>query len=221
MRRRSKQVFRRMIEALAPSAGWFLITLLTRTLRITQINFDVFSKCEAEGKATIAAMWHGEQFLVYHLHRKMKIAVMSSLSADGEIQTGILKRFGYEVVRGSSSRGGARALVEMVRKIRQGYGAFFAVDGPRGPIHEVKPGIVYLAEKTGGAIIPVSARAEHFTVLKKSWDRYMLPMPFSRAVIIYGDPIFVSGDIDRETRILGEKLAELSRRGEEYFFKQK
>lgn len=220
MRAWVKRCVRGLTLLIGPFLGWLFITLLTRTLRITQVNAEVLKRCQGEGKAIIAAMWHGEQFLVYRLQRRMKVAVMSSLSADGEIQSGILRRFGYEVVRGSSSRGGARALVEMLRKIREGYAAFFAVDGPRGPLHDVKPGVIYLAEKTGGAIIPVSARAERYTTLTKSWDKYMLPHPFSRAVIIYGNPLDVTGDIERGRQALGEALAALSEQARDYFARQ-
>lgn len=217
MRSWFKKIIRRVKNIFGPFLGWFFITLLSRTLRITRINSKILQEYEKNGTPIIAAVWHGEQFLMFHPHRKMKIAVLSSLSADGEIQTGILKWFGYAVVRGSSSRGGARALVELIRKIREGYGTLFAVDGPRGPYHKVKPGIVYLAEKTGKTIIPVSGRAEHYATFHRAWDKFMLPFPFSRAVVIYGEPIRVTAGLEEESQRLEEKLTALSRKAEEFF----
>jgi lysophospholipid acyltransferase (LPLAT)-like uncharacterized protein len=90
---------------------------------------------------------------------KRKATIMSSLSRDGELQAHILAGFGYRIVRGSASRGGARGLIGMKRGMRDGYHAGLAVDGPKGPIHEVKPGVIYLAKKTGAPVIPVLTSA--------------------------------------------------------------
>ena len=217
MRSWPKRLFRRLKALFAPFLGWLLVTVLSKTLRITRINPEVLDEREKNGVPFIAAMWHGEQFLMYYLHRRMKIAILSSPSRDGDILAGILKRFGYEVVRGSSTRGGARALVKLMRKVREGCSAYFAVDGPQGPYHVVKPGVVYLAEKTGEVIIPVTARAEHYATFNRAWDKFMLPFPFSRAVVIYGDPLRVTGDLEGERQRLEERLTALSRRAEEFF----
>ena len=105
-----------------------------------------------------------------------------------------LELLGYQVFRGSSSRGGARGLIGLIRAVKEGSQASLAVDGPKGPIFEVKPGIVQLAIKTGQPIVPVGTRAEHAWFVPKAWNRSYLPKPFSRIHVNYGEPIFISAD---------------------------
>ncbi len=105
----------------------------------------------------------------------------------------ILKRFGYGVVRGSSKRKGAQALLGLVENLRSGKTIALAVDGPRGPLYEVKPGITYLAGKLNKVIVPVVTSANRFWILEKIWDKYLLPAPFTRALVLYGEPIAVTG----------------------------
>ena len=122
---------------------------------------------------------------------------MSSLSSDGNLQAKILTRLGYFIVRGSSSKGGAKALVSMIREQKKGRDVAFAADGPKGPIYKVKPGPIYIAQKSGAAIIPVatSARAKWFL---NNWDEYLIPKPFTKTVVRYGEPVYVSKDADIE-----------------------
>ncbi|MBI4209617.1 MAG: lysophospholipid acyltransferase family protein [Deltaproteobacteria bacterium] len=168
----------------------------------------------------IYAFLHGDQALLYHAFRHRKIVIPSSLSRDGEIQARILKRFGYGVVRGSSHRGGGRALFEMARWIEEGWSAALAVDGPRGPAGIVKPGVVTLAQRTGRPIVPGAARAQWRKILSKAWDRYQIPLPGTRGVIVLGDPIPVASGEDSQGRErirvqVEEQLKILSQRAEE------
>jgi lipopolysaccharide heptosyltransferase II len=187
--------------------GWFLINAIGKTLRITEINNKDWEK-----EKVVYAFWHGEQFIPFYVHRNQGAVLMSSLSRDGEIQTGILLRCGYNVVRGSSSKGAERALVETIRMVKKGFSAAFAVDGPRGPIYEVKPGIVYLAQKTGKPMICVSAAAKKFFVFKKAWDKYQLPQPFAKAVIAYSKPFYIAKEdnLEEKTKEIQNTLKQLS-----------
>lgn len=187
------------------AVGWLLINAIGRTLRIKAVN-------EPRESGVLYAFWHGAQFIPFFRHRNQGVAVMSSLSKDGEIQSGILKLFGCEVVRGSSSRRGDRALVEMIRLIKRGHPAGFAVDGPKGPYHRIKPGIIYAARKTGRPVVPIAGAAEKRKVLEKAWDKYRLPVPFSRAVIAYGDPVYFGEDetIEKQAESLERTMEKLS-----------
>ncbi len=181
--------------------GWSFISLLSSTLRVRIVNPLV------RGKGNIAfAFWHGEQFILNVFHKNKRAVIMSSMSKDGEIQAGILSRFKYTIVRGSSTRRAERALVEMIRLVRKGHDAGFAADGPKGPYKQVKPGVIYLAQKCGIPVIPVSSCAEKKYIFNRAWDKYELPAPFSRAVFAYGEPIFTN-----ETDNAEEKMAELER----------
>jgi len=172
--------------------GWALLSLWCRTLRITFVNKAVPDRLKAEGKNIIFAFWHGRQFLLFHTHRTLGVVIPASESRDGEIQAGILTRFGFEVVRGSSKRKGAQALLGLVDGLRRGKHIALAVDGPRGPLYEVKHGVTYLAGKLDKPIVPVITSAKRFWILDKIWDKYLLPVPFTRAIVMYGEPITVS-----------------------------
>lgn len=178
--------------------GWSLISLWSRTLRIRFVNREIPAGLSADGKNFIYAFWHGRQFLLLYAHRDSGLVVPSSESRDGEIQARILGRFGYGVVRGSSKRKGERALLGLVGALREGKNIALAVDGPRGPIYEVKQGVTYLAGKLGKPIVPAVMSAKRSWVLEKIWDKYVLPKPFSECVIMYGEPIIVNGTGEKE-----------------------
>jgi hypothetical protein len=142
------------------------------------------------GKPVLLAFWHGRMLYFIHLYRHLSSTVLVSHSKDGELVSRILTRFGVHTTRGSSSRGGARGLLHIVKKVRQGYHAAFTPDGPRGPRYQVQPGIVVVAKKTGAPILPVTYSAQWKRVLG-SWDSFVVPLPFSRVVVVYGEPIYV------------------------------
>jgi len=118
---------------------------------------------------------------------------------EGEIQARILKMFGYITIKGSSSRGGARVLAEMIAHIRLGRIGTFAVDGPRGPNREVKPGAVFAAKKLGVPVVPVTTSAWPSLIMGNFWDRYLLPLPFSRALVHFGEPLILDRDLSDES----------------------
>ena len=183
-------MFRAMILSFI---GWMVLLLWNRTLRIKFVNKSVPDRLASEGKNVIYAFWHGRQFILLHSHRNFGIVIPASESRDGEIQAGILKRFGFDVVRGSSKRKGDRALLGLVSGLRNGKDIAIGVDGPRGPIYEAKQGVVYLAGKLDKQIVPVTASAKSAWILDKIWDKYLLPRPFTRGIVMYGEPIIVEG----------------------------
>ena len=192
--------------------GYIIMMFIGKTLRIREVNSrGVWKKKRNSG--IVFVEWHGEQFIPFYHHRGQGVTIMSSLSKDGEIQTGILKFFGYLPVRGSSSRRAERSLVEMIMNVKKGHSAGFAADGPKGPYKKVKPGVVFLAKKAGLPVIPVSSAAKDFKVFKKAWDKYELPKLFQPAVIAYGEPVFVKEDDDIEQKSL-EIEAELNKLSE-------
>ena len=149
-------------EKLLSYIGWALISIWSKTVRIKFIEKEIPDRIMAEGKNLIYAFWHGRQFLLFYNHRNTGIVIPASESRDGEIQAGLLRHFGFDVVRGSSKRKGDRALLGLVDGLRKGKDIALAVDGPRGPIYEVKQGITYLAGKLNKPIIPVATSAKRF-----------------------------------------------------------
>jgi lysophospholipid acyltransferase (LPLAT)-like uncharacterized protein len=138
----------------------------------------------------IVAFFHGTQLMLHGLRRDRRTCVMVSHSRDGDLQAAALGTLGFDVVRGSSSRGGARALAAVVRRLRRTKAdAVFAVDGPRGPYGVVKPGALLAAARSGARIIPAGAAARRRFVLDRAWDRFVLPWPFTRVDIVLGQPV--------------------------------
>lgn len=170
----------------------------------------------------IVAFWHSRILLISHLYKGENALILVSQSKDGEIIARILQRQGHEPVRGSSSRGGLRALSGMIRKMKQsGRPAVMIPDGPRGPRHRVQPGIITLARKTGFPIVPVTYSARRRKVFN-SWDRFVLPAPFTRCKVVFGDPIVIPPDIAKEEEarfaaLLQEKLCTITTRADAAF----
>jgi lysophospholipid acyltransferase (LPLAT)-like uncharacterized protein len=195
--------------------GWFFISVWGATVRVRYVNRELVERLRSEGRNVIFAFWHGRQFLLVYNHRNTGIVLPASESRDGEIQAGILRRFGYGVVRGSSKRKGDRALLGLVDGLRKGRDIGLAVDGPRGPLYEVKQGVTYLAGKLDQLIVPVSTGARRSWILEKIWDKYLLPVPFTQGVIVYGDPIAVSGIDEQELESKRRELTEALNRAME------
>lgn len=152
-----------------------------------------------ESRQFIMAFWHSRILLVSYMHKGWNAAIMVSNSADGEIIARILQLQGHTTVRGSTRKGGMRALIRIAEKVTtQRIPACVVPDGPQGPRHKVQPGVIILARKTGFPIIPVTYSTKYRKEFD-SWDRFILPCPFSPGLMIYGNPITVSADADMRT----------------------
>lgn len=182
--------YRRWLMASAVRLLAWGLRLLYVTLRPVHVQ-QHFERCAWNGGTPVLlAFWHGRMLYFLHRYHRQRFTILVSRSKDGEFVTQVLQRFGVHVTRGSSRHGGAQALREIVRKVRSGYHAAFTPDGPRGPRYQVQPGIVAVAQKTGAAIVPVTYSARWKKVFR-SWDAFLMPLPFSRIVVIYGEPIYV------------------------------
>jgi lysophospholipid acyltransferase (LPLAT)-like uncharacterized protein len=170
------------------------------TLKVQRLRFDHYIGLKARGVPILFALWHGRMFLSIQAHRHEGIVTMASRSRDGEIIAGWLEQNGYVVVRGSTTRGGSQALREMVRHVRSGRNAALTVDGPKGPARVVAPGVVQLARLTGAWILPITSSSSRPRFLR-SWDRYLLPGPFSRNVVAYGEPFPIPEEMTDQAAI--------------------
>ncbi|ETX03105.1 MAG: hypothetical protein ETSY1_01210 [Candidatus Entotheonella factor] len=180
-------------------AAW-LLQMLFWTLRPVYIQEPILHGLLDRQIPLIAAFWHGR--LLYPLrlmqvYRQSRVTVLVSRSRDGEWISQTAQRFGVLPTRGSSHRGGGQGLLEMVRRVQEGYIACVTPDGPRGPRYRVQPGIVTLAQKTGATILPITYNAKWRKVMR-SWDGFVLPLPFSRIVVIYGEPVCVPAHVTED-----------------------
>jgi lysophospholipid acyltransferase (LPLAT)-like uncharacterized protein len=199
---------------------YILIGLTCGTVRYEVEGWENFEKIEADGKIPIYSFWHNRIFLGTYFWRNRKIVVMTSQSFDGEYIARFIQRFGYGAVRGSSTRGGVGALVNLIRCMKRGMPAAFALDGPKGPRYVVKTGALLLAKKTGNPLMPFVFEPRRFTTIN-SWDKLQIPLPFTRAKLLIAEPVYVdkdSSDAEIEVKALELQavLDQLVLRGEEW-----
>jgi lysophospholipid acyltransferase (LPLAT)-like uncharacterized protein len=161
------------------------------TLRVKTVGFP------EDVSNAIFCGWHGRSIVFANYFRNRRFWVIISNSRDGDIQNRIFERLGYQTIRGSTGRGGARAAVESIRVLKQGGTMAITPDGPRGPSQIVQGGVMLMAQKSGCRLIPVGVSAKP-RVLIKSWDRHMVPLPFARGVLYFGDPLTVPPDASPE-----------------------
>jgi lysophospholipid acyltransferase (LPLAT)-like uncharacterized protein len=176
-------------------AFYMVVRLIGSTIRFETKWIERFEKVAAAGKIPIYCFWHDRIISATYYSRDRGIIVLSSSSFDSEYTARCIQRFGFGIIKGSSTRGGVQALVSMIRMMRHGYPMAFTADGPKGPRYVAKAGPVLLAKKTGNPIVPSVCECIRFRTIK-SWDRLQIPMPFTRCVVIYGDPIYVDANAD-------------------------
>jgi lysophospholipid acyltransferase (LPLAT)-like uncharacterized protein len=192
-----------LLRALLGLALGWIARLWLATLRITFLQHPTPS----DPRPWVLVFFHGQQFALLRWPRRRTTAVLVSLSRDGDLQARALPVLGLAVRRGSTSRGGARGLAALVRLLRSGLDAAFAVDGPRGPWGTVHPGALAAARHTGGALIPMGCASSSAWVLRGTWDRFELPRPFARVVVVVGPALDVTGlDTESATRQVGQAI---------------
>jgi lysophospholipid acyltransferase (LPLAT)-like uncharacterized protein len=177
-------------------AGYWFIRLLGPTLRVS-VSYEEGAQKTLDERPLVASFWHECMIPATYLFRDMGIRVMSSFSYDGEYMGRIIRRFGFVAVKGSSSRNPIRALLGLRRALEEGWTVAFTLDGPRGPRRKVKPGPAGLARSSGRPMTSFHAAVEKAWVLR-SWDRMMIPKPFSRVLIRVGKLIPVPSDTSDE-----------------------
>lgn len=200
--------------------GAGFITFLGHTWKIAYVDERWVERARYRFPQVIYAFWHGRLLPLSFTHRGRKIHVLASEHRDGELMGRTISHLGFGHVRGSSSRGGARAIMNLVGKVRQGYDLGITVDGPRGPRHVVKPGCVEIAKLSGAALVPITtSSSRHWSF--SSWDGFQLPQPFTKVIVYYGEPLFVSpradgAEVEQARLILQERLEEITVKADEY-----
>jgi len=184
---------KRMEAAAISVAGARLIAALGSTFRWRSEGLEHFDAIVRSGRQPIMAFWHGRILPSTYFFRNRGIVVIISENFDGEWIAGIIERFGFGTARGSTTRGGRRALLQLTREVAGGRPAGFAVDGPRGPARVAQPGAIWLAKATGNPVLPFHFEADRFWTMN-SWDRTQIPKPFATVALAVGEPLEVSGD---------------------------
>lgn len=171
------------------------LDLLCKTLRVEVINKDVIEKLENENQNYVLAFWHGTMLLPWFMHRNKNFSALISMSKDGDLLAKQLKHWNYNVIRGSSHKGGEVALGIMIDCAKNNYSIAITPDGPTGPPFQFKAGAVITAKKSQIPLVMAGVGYEKKKQLK-SWDSFQVPLPFSKAKIIYSEPVWVDLNLD-------------------------
>jgi len=197
--------------SVGPVLGALALRMHVRTLRIRRVESAV-APLWAAHRPIIYAVWHGRILLLPYLYGHRGCSVLASRSRDGEIVSRLIRRFGLEPVRGSSTRGGGEALRLLTRQLRRGGEVVVVPDGPVGPREVLKSGVIALARLSGAPIVPMAVGASRYWSLR-SWDEFRIPKPFARCVMRFGEPITVAPTADRAGQEAARKEVEAALRG--------
>jgi lysophospholipid acyltransferase (LPLAT)-like uncharacterized protein len=211
--------FQRAQLSVIASVGYPLINALGRTLRWKVEGLDHYDAIVNSGRQPVMAFWHGRILPATYYFRRRGIVVITSENFDGEWIARIIERFGFGTARGSSTRGGLKAMLRLVRDMERGKPAGFTLDGPRGPARVAQPGAIWLARATGNPVLPFHLEAaSHWTA--SSWDRTQVPKPFTTVALVVGEPMDVpqdatDGQLESARQELERRLATLEARARE------
>lgn len=189
-------------------AGGGVIRLLARTWRYTTVGESTVRRLREERTPILFTIWHGQMLPLLWHHRDQGVAVLVSEHKDGEVVARILDWMGYGLIRGSTSRGASRALIGLVRALREGNDVAITPDGPRGPRHKFAPGAAIAANRAKAPIMPTVAHVDRYWQLG-TWDGFVIPKPFARITIAYGELTRVDAATPREAADEAPRLERL------------
>jgi len=202
------------------SLGKLALQVLARTWRFHVVNGEVITNLRAAKQPFIFSLWHGHLLPLLWYHRGEGVSVLISEHRDGELVARTATSLGFALIRGSTTRGADRALISIVRELQAGREVAITPDGPRGPSRKFAPGALIAAQRSDSYIVPVVAVADRAWRLK-SWDRFMIPKPFARVTVAYGNaekviatsPRAAAGEGPRFETMMGETVAKAGGRG--------
>jgi hypothetical protein len=189
-----KEIRRNILRFMGNYFLFNIVNVLCKTFQVTYLNKDAVDTLEAESKNYVLAFWHGTMLLPWYFNRNKDFVALVSKSKDGELLAKILKNWGYEVLRGSSSNDGNTVLRTMIDYSINDRTIAITPDGPRGPIYKMKPGAVITAKKSNVPLILAGIGIKRKKILK-SWDKFEIPALFSKVKIVYSNPIFFKDDL--------------------------
>lgn len=187
--------------------GAALVRVLGVTWRVRYAHDDDVRRFREHRIPIIFVLWHGELLPLLYAHRHQGVAVLISEHADGELIAQVAVRLGFTTVRGSTSRGAARALIGLTRAVERGADLAITPDGPRGPARSVAPGALVVAHRTGAPVIAATAHASSSWRLR-SWDRFVVPKPFAKIHVGYGDPVYIDAANARDAASQASRIEE-------------
>jgi lysophospholipid acyltransferase (LPLAT)-like uncharacterized protein len=188
--------------------GKGFLQILSRTWRVRVVNGEYVRNLRNTGRPFIFALWHGQLLPLLWHHRREGVLILISEHRDGELVARAAQSLGYGLIRGSSTHGGERALISLVRELQAGHEVAITPDGPRGPARTFAPGALVAAQRSDSFILPIAASADRAWRLR-SWDRFMVPKPFARVTVAYGPPTKVLATTSRAASEEGSRFEQL------------
>jgi len=175
---------------------YLLLIFIGKTSGVKLLNYDIVLKFKKKKQPVIYSFWHNRLLYLAYLYRKKRVGVMVSLHRDGEYISEIMRKLKLVPIRGSTTRGGIKALIEIIKYTKNsGYDSAFTPDGPRGPKYEIQDGILLASKKSKAPILPITWNAKYKIVLN-TWDNFIIPLPFNKFIVLYGNPIWVNENDD-------------------------
>lgn len=174
---------------------YYIVRFIEKTVKIKEVYPPNFNKDDVY----VVPFWHNKLAMSLLGAKFLKKRVgLASPTKDGELISVPLERYGTFMIRGSSDKESVKSLIQIIKKVKEGYSAGTPVDGPKGPIYEVKSGMLYIAQKSKKMLLPMGVAYEKKFVFEKAWDKFQLPKPFSKCVAVYGEPYYIDEDADLE-----------------------
>ena len=195
---------------------YFILVCISKTLKFKIVNEEKVDRDEN----FVYGFWHNKLVIASLCFKTMgnrKTAVLASPSKDGELIAVPLEKMGAEIVRGSSGKDSVKSLLKLINLVKKGHNAGTPVDGPKGPIYKVKPGMLYIAQKSGKKLILVGGAYEKCWTFEKAWDKFQFPKPFSKVACVTGEPMEIpkDADLDEYAKVVEEELHRLDKKAEE------
>lgn len=205
-----KPFAKRLTQYLGPRVIKWILILIGPTCRKEWFGLENIEGLKKLDRNWIFTTWHNNSFFDSLLLRNHELTVMVSYSKDGNMATDLLESMGYKTIRGSTSKGGTKALMSMIKEMRQGQIGAITPDGPRGPRYEMQMGAIAIAQHSRTPLVPIHTEATRQWILEKSWAKFKLPKPFSRIVISIGKPFSIPDKLTKAEREIARKEFEMA-----------
>ncbi len=214
-----KPLKKKIVVWLGPWLAYWTIKILGLTMRLEEVHPEIPRSFWEKGIPGIGAFWHGRLLMMPMVYQGRKLSFLVSPHRDGQVVGKALERFGFRPILGSSTRKGFSGFKQMVKA--QGSDIAIVPDGPKGPRHQVQPGVIELAKLTGRPVVPLTFSSSKRKIFN-TWDQFLLPLPFSRGVFIWGEPVHVDPDgskahLEEKRLLLEKRLNELTNWADHYF----
>lgn len=218
------KIFFEIYSSIAGFLLWLLSITINSTVKIITVNEDKLKSIYDRGDNVILACWHQATFPYFYYYRRHRVCILPVYNLSGEILARLAKRYRYKMVRIPATGSPAtrtESVLRILKTIKQRYDAAIAVDGPPNEsLYKAKPGALYLAQKSGNPLVPVGMYAKHYITLRWRWDKYIIPLPFTKVIIYFGKPYIIPKDInvlklEEHCRKLEKKIFESTRKAKE------